>query len=52
MSKMQEILEIAVELWGIDDIVTKMICKRRNEELVKIQKEIYEKYKKEHKYVI
>lgn len=46
MSSTKEMLEMAVALWGIDDIVTKMLCKRRNDELVEVQKAIYERYKK------
>lgn len=38
MSNTKEMLEMAVELYGLDDIVTKMLCHRRNEELAEVQK--------------
>lgn len=49
MSKLTNIKEMfneAIELWGTQDIVTKMLSQRLDEEINKIQIGIYEEYKK------
>lgn len=44
--KLKEMLHEAIELWGFDDIVTKMLSQRLDKEVNKRQIEIYEEYKK------
>ena len=41
----QEMLEMAIALYGMDDIVTKMLSQKRDKEVVEEQKKIYESYK-------
>lgn len=43
----QEMLEEAINHFGTDDIITKMLSQRRDKEIVQEQKEIYKKYKGE-----
>lgn len=43
----QEMLEEAINHFGADDIITKMLSQRRDKEIVQEQKEIYKKYKGE-----
>lgn len=40
----QEMLEEAINHFGTDDIITKMLSQRRDKEIVQEQKEIYKKY--------
>lgn len=44
--KFKEMLNEAIELWGTDDIVTKMLSQRLDKEINKIQIDIYKEYKK------
>lgn len=44
--KLKEMLNESIELWGTDDIVTKMLSQRLDKEINKEQIEIYEEYKK------
>ncbi len=39
-------LNEAIELWGADDIVTKMLSQRLDKEVNKVQMKIYKEYKK------
>ena len=43
MSRTQEILEMAVALYGLDDIVTKMLSVKRDKEIVAEQKALMER---------
>lgn len=45
MSKTQEMLEESINVFGLNDIVTKMLSVKRDKEIVQEQKEIYKKYK-------
>ncbi|MGN0027296.1 MAG: hypothetical protein ACI33I_09885 [Clostridium sp.] len=45
MSKIQEMLEESIKLWGPSDIVTIMLSQRKDKEVVEEQKMIYEAYK-------
>ncbi|MDB1956572.1 hypothetical protein PMY38_16825 [Clostridium tertium] len=44
--KLREMLHESIELWGTEDIVTKMLSQRLDKEINKQQKRIYEEYKK------
>ena len=44
--RIRKMLNEAIELWGLDDIVTKMLSQRLDKEVIKVQKLKYEKYKK------
>ena len=44
--KLKEMLNEAIELWGTEDIVTKMLSQRLDTEINKEQMKIYEEYKK------
>lgn len=44
--KLRKMLDQAIEIWGLDDIVTKMLSHRLDKEVNKTQKSIYETYKK------
>lgn len=46
VSIIREMLHEAIELWGTDDIVTKMLSQRLDKEINKIQMEKYKEYKK------
>ena len=43
MISTQEMLEMAVELYGLDDIVTKMLSIKRDKEIVAEQKALMER---------
>ena len=44
--ELKEMFNEAIELWGTDDIVTKMLSQRWDKEINKEQIEIYEEYRK------
>ncbi|MBS6504546.1 MAG: hypothetical protein KH415_23575 [Clostridium sp.] len=44
--KLKEMLNESIELWGTEDIVTKMLSQRLDKEINKIQINIYKEYKK------
>ena len=44
--ELKEMFNEAIELWGTDDIVTKMLSQRLDKEVNKVQKLKYEEYKK------
>lgn len=44
--ELKEMFNEAIELWGTDDIVTKMLSQRLDKEVNKVQKLKYERYKK------
>lgn len=44
--RLRKMLDEAIELWGLDDVVTKMIGIKINKEINKIQKEISDIQKK------
>lgn len=44
--KLKEMFNEAIELWGTEDIVTKMLSQRLDKEINKIQINIYKEYKK------
>lgn len=44
--RIRKMLDEAIELWGLDDIVTRMLSQRLDKEVSKVQKERYEMYKK------
>ena len=46
ISIIREMFNEAIELWGTEDIVTKMLSQRLDKEINKEQIEIYEEYKK------
>lgn len=46
ISIIKEMLNEAIELWGVEDIVTKMLSQRLDKEINKEQIKIYEEYKK------
>jgi len=41
----QELLEMAIACYGLDDIVTKMLSIKRDREIAAEQKAIYERHK-------
>jgi hypothetical protein len=43
---LKEMLNESIELWGTEDIVTKMLSQRLDKEINKEQIKIYEEYKK------
>ncbi|MDB1935108.1 MAG: hypothetical protein E7F83_16785 [Clostridium sp.] len=43
---LKEMFNESIELWGTDDIVTKMLSQRLDKEINKIQIDIYKEYKK------
>ena len=43
MSSTQEMLEMAVELYGLDDIVTRMLSIKRDKEIVAEQRALMER---------
>ena len=43
--KLKEMLNESIELWGTEDIVTKMLSQRLDKEINKIQINIYKEYK-------
>lgn len=45
MSKTQEMLEEAIELYGIGDIRTLLLSQQRDKEIIEQQKVIYKTYK-------
>lgn len=44
--ELKEMFNEAIELWGTDDIVTKMLSQKLDKEINKIQIDIYKEYKK------
>ena len=44
--RIRKMLDEAIELWGLEDIVTRMLSQRLDKEINKQQKRIYEEYKK------
>lgn len=46
LTNIREMLYEAIDLWGFDDIVTKMLSQRLDKEINKEQIKIYEEYKK------
>lgn len=46
LTNIKEMLNEAIELWGANDIVTKMLSQRLDKEINKEQIKIYEEYKK------
>ncbi|MPM11368.1 hypothetical protein SDC9_57711 [bioreactor metagenome] len=47
MSKMQEMLEEAIEKFGLSDIATLRLSEKRDEEIAVEQKQIYRLYKEQ-----
>lgn len=45
MSKIQMMLEEAINVFGIEDEVTLLISKKRDEEILKEQREMYERFR-------
>lgn len=45
MSKTQEMLDKAISLYGLGDIRTLKLSRRRDKEVVEQQREIYKEYK-------
>jgi hypothetical protein len=43
----QEMLEEAITLYGVSDIVTKMLSQKRDIEIVEEQKKLYKTYKED-----
>ncbi|MGG7057562.1 hypothetical protein ACQPUZ_04620 [Clostridium tertium] len=41
----QQLLEVAIEHYGISDIITKMLSQRRDKEVVEEQKKLYKSYR-------
>ena len=46
MQNTQQMLEAAIQLYGIGDIRTLELSRERDKEVAKEQREIYERYKK------
>ena len=44
--ELKEMFNEAIELWGTEDIVTKMLSQRLDKEINKVQMKRYEEYKK------
>lgn len=44
--RIRDMLNEAIDLWGLEDIVTRMLSQRLDREINEIQKLKYEKYKK------
>ncbi|MDU2680152.1 hypothetical protein [Clostridium sp.] len=47
MSNTQDLLEMAIACYGLDDIVTKMLSQRRDKEILEEQKKLYKAYKED-----
>ena len=44
--ELKKMFNEAIELWGTDDIVTRMLSQKLDNEINKIQIDIYKEYKK------
>lgn len=47
MTNTQQILEEAIECFGVSDIVTIMLSQRRDKEILEEQKKLYKAYKED-----